>query len=181
MTEAESPGARAHEPTIFSQPSDRETRASRLFRAPVERVFRLFTDPATVPHLMSSDPGAVTIETMEFRPGGRFAFLVRQKDGSTVRFSGEYREIVPPRKVVNTFEVSLQPGVVAIETDEFEPVGEFTRITVTWQYTRTSDRDFMAGPAMEAEVTAIWDNLADLLARSRSPPTPVTGGGRREP
>ena len=151
------------EPTKFSQPSDVETEVSRVFRAPLERVFRVFTDRATLPYVWSADPGRVTIETLEFRPGGRYAIVVQEKGGGSIRFHGEYLEVVPPHRVVNTWHVSTLPGLEAIETDRFEPVGGFTRVTICWKYASREDRDKMAGPEMEAAAIALWDNVDDLL------------------
>jgi uncharacterized protein YndB with AHSA1/START domain len=138
---------------------------TRIFRAPPERVFHLFTDPATLPYVFAPDPGSVTIEKLEFRTGGHYSIAVKLDDGSTARFRGEYREIDPPRRVVNTFEVDLFPGASAVETDDFEPVGDFTRVTVSWKYLRQEDRDKMSGPQMEHTVTAMWTNADELLEK----------------
>lgn len=156
----------SHEPIEFSLPSPVENQVSRIFRAPLERVFRLFTDPATLPYVFAPDPRSVTVEQLDFRKGGRYSIAVRGDDGSTIRFQGEYREIDPPRRVVNTFEVDLFPGASAVETDVFEPVGDFTRLTVRWKYHRTEDRDKMAGPDMERAVTEMWDHVAELLEKA---------------
>jgi uncharacterized protein YndB with AHSA1/START domain len=154
------------EPIVFSQPSEVENRVTRIFRAPPERVFQLFTDPATVPYVFSPDPKSVRIEKLDFRKGGRYSIVVLTDEGNPMRFHGEYLEIVPPRRVVNTFEVDTFPGARAVETDEFEPVGEFTRLTVSWKYERREDRDKMSGPEMEAAVTAMWNKVAELLELS---------------
>jgi uncharacterized protein YndB with AHSA1/START domain len=156
---------RAHEPIVFSQPGAAENRVSRIFRAPLERVFRLFTDPATVPYVYAADPSTVTIEKLDFRKGGQYSFRVKMDDGSSMRFHGEYREIDPPRRVVNSFEVDAMPGAVAIETDEFEPVGDFTRVTVHWVYHRPEDRDKMWGPEVERAITTMWENVDALLEK----------------
>ncbi len=153
----------AHPATVVSQPSELENMATRLFRAPPERVFRLFTDPATAAVVFSPNPSDVTIEKMDFRKGGHYSIHVRLPDGSTVRFFGEYLEVDPPRRVVNTFEVSSQPGVVATETDEFEPVGGFTRVTVHWKYPTRQARDQMYGPEMETAVATMWENAARMV------------------
>jgi uncharacterized protein YndB with AHSA1/START domain len=156
---------RPQEPIAISRPSPVETQVSRIFRAPPERVFRLFTDAATLPYVFAPDPRTVTVEKLEFRKGGQYSIRVRNDDGSSIRFQGEFHEIDPPRRVVNSFEVDAFPGVRAIETDEYEPVGDFTRVTVRWKYLREEDRDQMAGPEMERAVTAIWDHLDELLAK----------------
>jgi len=165
MSAASNSRGRTHEPIVFSQPSGAETQVSRIFRAPPERVFHLFTDPATLPYVFSPDPRSVTIEKLDFRKGGKYSIRVKLDDGSLVRFQGEYREVDPPRRIVNTFEVDMFPGAFAVETDEFEPVGDFTRVTVRWTYQRQEDRDKMSGPEMEKAVTAMWENVDDLLEK----------------
>lgn len=152
---------------MFSQPSSVENRVTRLFRAPPERVFHLFTDPATLPYVFAPDPSAVTIEKLDFRAGGKYSIRVRNDDGSFVRFHGEYREVTPPRRVVNTFEVDMFPGASAVETDDFEAEGDFTRVTVRWTYQRQEDRDKMSGPEMERAVTAMWENVDRLIEEER--------------
>lgn len=154
-----------HALTVFSQPSEVETQVTRIFRAPQERVFHLFTDAATLPYVFAPDPRSVTIEQLDFRTGGHYSILVKLDDGRSVRFHGNYREIDPPRRVVNSFEVDMFPGAAAVETDTFEPVGDFTRVTVSWKYQRQDDRDKMSGPQMENAVTAMFDNVAKLLER----------------
>ncbi|MGP8072666.1 MAG: SRPBCC domain-containing protein [Thermoplasmata archaeon] len=163
MSAASSDRRRPHEPITFSRPSPVDREVTRIFRASVERVFHLFTDPSTLPYVMAPDPRSVTIEQLEFRKGGKYSIRIKQDDGSSVRLHGEYREVDPPRRVVNTFEVDALPGFSALETDEFEPVGDFTRLTVRWKYQRPEDMDKMAGPALERAVTAMWENVDDLL------------------
>jgi uncharacterized protein YndB with AHSA1/START domain len=148
---------------VFTNPSTVENQVSRLFHAPIERVFRMFTDPASLPYVFSPHPETVTIEKLDFRKGGRYAISVKQDDGSSTRFQGEYLEIDPPRRVVNTFEVDRLPGSTAIETDEFEPVGSFTRLTVRWKFDSQATRDRMGSPQAERAITQMWDQFAELL------------------
>ena len=174
MSEGTSMQKRAHGSMVFSQPSSVENQVSRLYRAPVERVFRLFTDRATLPYVIALDPKTVNIETLDFWKGGKFAFTVKQSDGSLMRFHGEFREVDPPWRVVNTTELDAFPGAVTIETDEFEAVGDFTRVTVRWKFERQEDRDKMGGPESEKIITAMWDHMEDLL--EKGPPTAVLAG-----
>jgi uncharacterized protein YndB with AHSA1/START domain len=170
MSAASSDRRRPHEPITFSRPSPVDREVTRVFRAPVDRVFHLFTDPATLPYVMAPDPSAVTIEQLEFRKGGKYSIRIKQNDGSSIRVHGEYREVVPPRRVVNTFEVDVLPGFSALETDQFEPEGDFTRLTVRWKYQRPEDMEKMAGPALERAVTAMWETVDDLLEKGLTTP-----------
>lgn len=163
MSGSTSARTRPHEPIVFSQPSPLENQVSRIFRAPVDRVFHLFTARETVPYVFSPHPERVTVEKLEFRKGGQYSISVKQDDGSSIRFHGEYREIDPPRRVVNTFNVGALQGAEAIETDDFEPVGDFTRVTVRWKFPRQQDRDQMGGPDAERALTAMWDRVDEIL------------------
>jgi uncharacterized protein YndB with AHSA1/START domain len=163
MSEAVSRRRSTHEPTEISQPSDLENQVSRLFHAPRERVFRLFTDPATLPVVWSPDPRRVTVESVDFRRGGRYAIHVRGEDGTSTRFTGEFLEFDPPRRVVNTLGTDTSPGLIAVETDDFESVGDDTRVTIRWKFQRREDRDKMYGHRMKTDLTAMWDRVADML------------------
>jgi uncharacterized protein YndB with AHSA1/START domain len=151
----------------FSQPSDRENAVSRMFHAPIDRVFQVFTDPAYAPSVFAPNPADVTIEEMDVRPGGRFSIVVKGPDGSTIRFFGEYLEVVPPRRVVNTFNVTALPGVRAIETDELEAMGEYTRLSVRWKFDSREDRDKMYGPEFQRSVSAGWVTVDHVLESMR--------------
>ncbi|MGA8536372.1 MAG: hypothetical protein WB789_03140 [Thermoplasmata archaeon] len=52
-----------------------------------------------------------------------------------------------------------------METDEFEPVGDFTRVTIRWKYQRQEDRDKMSEPEMERAVTAMGENIDALIEK----------------
>ena len=81
-------------------PSDREIVMTRLFDAPRELVFKAYTDPAMVPHWWGQRGATTTVDKMDVRPGGAWRFVQRGPDGSEFAFNGEYREIVPPERLV---------------------------------------------------------------------------------
>ena len=153
--------------TKFSRPSELENEVTRLFHAPPERVFRFFTDPATLPYAFAPDLRKVTVEQMDIRTGGRFSVVVHFTSGP-MRFSGEYREIDPPRRIVNTFEASIWPGVVAVETDTFERVGDFTRVVVRYRFASREDRDRMKGSGGEGGIDEVWENIDRLLQQAQT-------------
>ncbi len=147
----------------FARAGELENVVTRVFHARPERVFRFFTDPATFPYVFSPDPNRVTIEELALRPGGRYSVVVRFPNGVTMRFKGEFQEIDPPRRIVNTFSASSWGDVVALETDTFEPVGEFTRVTVRYRFPTRADRDRMRGGDAEGGTFEVWDNIDRLL------------------
>ena len=84
--------------------SDRELIIMRVFDAPRDLVFEAWTKPE---HLMKwwgpAEYPANSIAA-DVRVGGRWRHSLRSKeDGSLLWHQGEYREIVPPEKLVFTF------------------------------------------------------------------------------
>lgn len=75
----------------------------RLFDAPRDLVFQVWTDPA---HLMRWW-GPKTFEPIgaeqDFRVGGAYRFGMRSAEGREVWKSGVYQEIVPGERIVMTF------------------------------------------------------------------------------
>jgi uncharacterized protein YndB with AHSA1/START domain len=140
---------------------------TRVFWGTPQRVFRLFSDPSFAAHAIPRMSGRVKIQEMDLRPGGRYSIEVERRNGSKARFFGVYLEVDPPRRIVNTFEVSTLPGVIAIETDEFEPVGDSTRVTIRWQYASRDDLERMTGPIVGDDLAALWENVIQISERTR--------------
>ncbi len=84
--------------------ADRELLITRLFDAPRDLVFAAWTDPD---HLMAwwgpAEFPANSIKA-DVRPGGRWRHSLRSaEDGRELHHEGEFREIVPPERLVFTF------------------------------------------------------------------------------
>lgn len=107
----------------ITQPSDREIRIERIFDAPRERVWRAFTEPELIAQWWGRGRETV-IERMEVERGGHWRFLVPDSHFGIQGFEGRYREIVPPERLVWTFEWDGMPGHVAVETVTFEDLGD---------------------------------------------------------
>jgi hypothetical protein len=68
----------------------------------------------------------------DLRPGGRYRFVFRSPDGNEVGFSGEFREVVVPSRIVRTFVFEPMPDAAAVETLELvEHDGKTTSKTTT--------------------------------------------------
>jgi uncharacterized protein YndB with AHSA1/START domain len=112
--------------TVVTQPNELEIRIERVFDAPRDHVFSVWTDPELIPGWWGD---ATVVEEMDVRPGGRWRF----NTGYGV-VEGEYREVDPPARLVQTFQNHLQ-------TLEFEEVGEQTKLTQTMRFATTEERD----------------------------------------
>jgi uncharacterized protein YndB with AHSA1/START domain len=153
-----------HEATV-STPSDREIRIERVFDAPRDRVFAAYTDPELIPQWWGPRGTTTSVDVMDVRPGGSWRFGVRNEDGSETGFRGTYREIVPPERIVQTFEWEGMPGHVSVETATFEDLGDRTKVTTTSLFHTTEERDGMLGSGMEQGLNETYARLDELLAR----------------
>ena len=101
---------------------------------------------------------------VDLRPGGAWRFVERQSDGNEYAFRGEYREVVPPERLVYTFEFEGMPGQVVLETLTFEEQDGKTLLTDHARFDSVEDRDGMLQSGMEAGAAESLDRLEELLA-----------------
>jgi uncharacterized protein YndB with AHSA1/START domain len=68
-----------------------------------------------------------TVDEMDVRKGGKWRFIQHDKDGEYA-FNGEYREVVPNKKIVNTFEFEPMAGHISVENITFAKVNGKTEM-----------------------------------------------------
>jgi uncharacterized protein YndB with AHSA1/START domain len=125
--------------TQVTTPNELEIRVERVFDAPRDHVFAIWTDPALIPEWWGE---GTVVEEMDVRGGGRWRF--RTAHGVV---AGEFREVAPPERLVQTFQNHLQ-------TLEFEDVEGQTKLTQTMRFETTEQRDL----AMQYGVKAGAEN-----------------------
>lgn len=153
---------------VLTTPTDREIHAERVFDAPRDRVFAVYTDPELIPEWWGPHGTIAVVDQMDVEPGGAWRFAVRNSDGSEIGFRGTYREVAPPERIVQTFEWEGMPGHVSVETATFEDLGDRTKVTTTSIFHTTEERDGMLGSGMESGMNETYARLDDLLARLAS-------------
>jgi uncharacterized protein YndB with AHSA1/START domain len=146
----------------LTTPTDREIHVERVFDAPRDRVFAAFTDPELIPEWWGS---STTVDEMDVRPGGRWRFVAKNPDGSETAFRGEYREVTPPERLVQTFEWEAMPGHIVLETATFEDLGDQTRFTTTMLFDTTEERDGLLEHGGEKGMNQSYGRLDQLLER----------------
>jgi uncharacterized protein YndB with AHSA1/START domain len=102
-------------------PADDQILITREFAAPRHLVYRAYTEPELIRRWWAGRRGEVTSVEVDLRVGGRWRYVMTATGGFEVAFHGEFREIVPDERIVNT-EVYELPGA----TDEGAPLVEVT-------------------------------------------------------
>jgi uncharacterized protein YndB with AHSA1/START domain len=149
-------------------PADREIHIERVFDAPRDRVFAVYTDPQLIPEWWGPRDTTTVVDEMDVRPGGSWRFVMRSADGSESGFRGVYREVTPPERIVQTFEWEGMPGHICVETATFEDLGDRTKVTTVSLFHTTEERDGMLGSGMEGGLNETYARLDELLARLTS-------------
>jgi len=80
--------------------SDREIVVSRLIEGPRRLVFEAYTDVKHLAHWWGPDGFTTTTRSFEFRAGGVWDFVMHGPDGTDYPNWVEWREIVPPERIV---------------------------------------------------------------------------------
>jgi uncharacterized protein YndB with AHSA1/START domain len=151
--------------STITTPTDREIHIERVFDAPRDRVFAVYTDPELIPEWWGPRGTTAIVDQMDVRAGGSWRFVMRDADGGESGFRGTYREITAPERIVQTFEWEGMPGHVSVETAVFEDLGEQTKVTTTSVFHTTEERDGMLGSGMEGGLNDTYARLDELLAK----------------
>jgi uncharacterized protein YndB with AHSA1/START domain len=144
-------------------PSDLEITMARVFEAPRALVFAAHAQCEHVKHWWGR--GNPLDCEMDFRPGGSYRFVEHAPDGEKYAFRGEYREIQPPERIVQTFEFEGMPGHVCVETLELTEEDGKTTITSVARFDTKEDRDGMVSSGMADGARESYDALAAYLAK----------------
>ncbi|HEY4002250.1 MAG TPA: SRPBCC domain-containing protein [Candidatus Xenobia bacterium] len=141
---------------------------NRVFDAPVELVFKAWTDPQHLARWWG--PAGFTNPRCEFeaRPGGRIHIDMRGPDGTTFPMTGTVAEIVPNKKLVMVcqahFDQSGVPQLEVTNTAVFEDDHGRTRLTLTAVVVKATEAAAQALQGMTAGWTQTLQRLGGLVA-----------------
>jgi uncharacterized protein YndB with AHSA1/START domain len=154
---------------------------SRELDAPLERVWRAFTDAEHMKQWFSPKGFIVKSAKMEFRPGGKYHYCLVAPDGREMWGKAVYREIAEPERLVwvNSFSdpqggISRHPmapdwPLEMLTTVAFSERGGKTAVSVRWAPINPTDagrRAFDGGhDSMRQGWGGTFDQLAAYLAK----------------
>lgn len=154
----------------------------RVFDAPLERVWRAWTDAERLAKWWGPKDFDIVSVKLDLRPGGTCHYLLRSPDGQDMWGRFVFREIVPKQKLVFIVSFSDEAGGISRHPlHEGWPVQIFsavtfsesqgkTTITVRWVPYEATDSErkvFEDGKdSMRAGWTGTFDRLEAYLARA---------------
>jgi uncharacterized protein YndB with AHSA1/START domain len=145
-------------------PPDRAIVASRVFDAPRDLVFRMWTEPAHLERWWGPRGFTITIHQIDVRPGGKWSFTMHGPDGTNYANEVVYEEIIPPERIVYRHVSGPTFRSIAIFSQE----GPRTRVTVTMIFETADARErtearFRAAEGLRQTLERLGERLAQTV------------------
>lgn len=131
----------------------------RRIKASPARIWAAITRPEQMVQWWGPDAGPTLSAEADVRPGGRFSIVFRLLDGSEHNPTGVYREVVPEKTLVFTWEWAGRPDWESLVTFRLEPFAGGTELTLIHE--RLPDEE--ARKSHEAGWTGFLDKLPIFL------------------
>ena len=124
-------------PNEKSNTADRELRISRVFNAPIELVWEVWTDPNHIKNWWGPNGFTNTITQMDMKPGGEWDLVMHGPDGTDYKNKSVFQEVIKHKRIV--YEHVTGPKFTA--TVEFEERGATTFLS--WHMLFQSREEFI--------------------------------------
>ena len=117
---------------IITERTDREVIHTRIFNAPRDLVWKVWSDPKHIARWWGPNGFTTTTYSMDFRPGGVWRFVMHGPDGTDYQNKVVYLEIVKPERIVfkHSGGEDDTEGVSHQTTVTFAAEGNKTKLTM---------------------------------------------------
>lgn len=154
--------------TAEAKLAEREITITRVFDAPRVLVFKAWTDAKELAQWWGPKSFTNPVCELDVRVGGAIRIHMRSPDGSVYPMKGEFREIVPPERLVFTniaVDAAGQPIIEGLTTVTFIERDGKTTMTLLTRGRAVVDYAIGYLQGMEMGWTGSIDKLEILLAR----------------
>jgi uncharacterized protein YndB with AHSA1/START domain len=159
---------RAARKATVTYPSDTELVITREFTAPASLVWDAITNPEHVVHWYGMAEGALKVCEIDLRVGGRWHYVLGGGAEGDHSFSGEYREVEPPTRLVSTESYDNMPGASYLATVTLSEEDGVTTLRNHLTYPAQQIRDGHVDSGMEYGMNISYQRLDALLDRLQS-------------
>jgi uncharacterized protein YndB with AHSA1/START domain len=151
-------------------PTDEEILITREFDAPRHLVYKAWTTPELVSRWWPGRRGKMTSAEIDLQVGGTWRYVMTAHGGHEVAFHGEYREIVPNERLVNTEVYEGIPGGdddPALNIVTFTEVDGRTTLSLLTRVGSQEVRDMIIDSGMEGGMQEGMDLLEEIAISLR--------------
>jgi uncharacterized protein YndB with AHSA1/START domain len=153
---------------IIAEPGKYDFSIVREFKAPIEKVFKAFTEPEYLKQWFMPEEMAFTIEKMECKTGGSFKNHHSHPNGMKFGFRGVYHEVSEPNQIIKTSEFFGLPQKMnpVLETTTFEITENgSTKVTIHSLCASPEFRHAMIQNGMENHLKLSYSLLDNMLKK----------------
>jgi uncharacterized protein YndB with AHSA1/START domain len=144
----------------------------RVFDAPRERVWEVFTKPEHIQKWWGPIPFTAPVIELDLRAGGAFRFAMRSPDGHDYWNAGTVREVTPPEKLVIDMYFANEKGEQVSPSTYGFPEGSPSLQVTTFLFraegprTRLTVRQGPIPTGMGANAKLGWESSLEKAARA---------------
>src|SRR5262249_2737072 len=162
-------------------PSDTEIHYARVFDAPKHLVFEAFTKPEHVRRWWCCMEGfTMPVCEIDLRVGGRWRYVMIGPSVGEIGFTGLYRDIAAPDRLVNTEIFERFPDTETLVRSSFVERDGRTYYEALQSFPNHASRDGAIASGMEEGADIAYDRLEEV-ARSLAGASPQSGASSRVP
>lgn len=158
--------------TIYKKDLDnRKIYVTRDFEAPVEKVWKAWTEPGMLDQWWAPRPWKANTVSMDFSKGGRWFYFMEGPDGSKHYAMIAYNDIVPNSRFEGIDAFCDEKGNINTEFPsmswivKFKKAEEGTRVEVEILFKSVEDINKIVEMGFEEGFAMAHNNLDELLAK----------------
>jgi uncharacterized protein YndB with AHSA1/START domain len=143
-------------------PADDQILIEREFAAPARLVWRAVTEPELVRRWWHANCSEMTVCEIDLRVGGKWRYAGRTPDGEEFAFYGEFLELVPHERIVQTETFAPFPDDASTNTMTLTERDGTTLLRTLVQHQTPQARDMHINSGMETGMQTAFDLLEQV-------------------
>lgn len=159
-----------HETSITRDPSAAKLIVTRKFNAPVDKVWRAWTESSLLDQWWAPRPYKTETQSMEFKPGGKWLYIMAGPEGDKHWCKVDFETIDPQKSFTGVDGFCDENGNTLPDpppmhwTVQFTAQGNDTTVTVDIQFNSEADLEKIVAMGFKEGFTMAHGNLDELLA-----------------
>jgi uncharacterized protein YndB with AHSA1/START domain len=145
-----------------TRPAEDQILIEREFAAPASLVWRAVTEPDLVRRWWHAGRGEITVCEIDLRVGGKWRYAMRPFGAEEFAFHGEFLEIVPNQKIIQTETFEPFPNAAATNTTTLSEHEGLTRLRTLVQHKTAEARAMHINSGMEPGMKDALDLLEQV-------------------
>ena len=149
----------------MEQTLSKELRMNRIFKAPVNLMWEVWTSPDHIAKWWGPDGFTTTIHKMDFQEGGEWLLTLHGPDGTNYPNKSIFKEIIPNERIVSEH---FNPHFIT--TVIFESLGDETRVIWSMEFDTAELREIVikahkADQGLKQNLDRLGEYLSTLLSK----------------